>query len=343
MAPDLNSIEFNLQEKKEFFNSFASLYESEIPIGDIFKHISASSKNEKIKTLCTFISRHINQGKTLEETLPKCEKALGRAYCALIAAGERAGKLENILSDILSNIAKQQEIKSALINALIYPCFIITLAFIVFLFFQFFVIPSFKSVTDYDSSMNMTALFIKAVIKIFFIAALTAGGLFYLFKNQSAKKALRGYVSKLWIIRGILEDYYSANFFYTASLAYAAGISAYETVMLSASVIGLDEVRAKILKTAKMIENGTPVSRALNLAGVFSDFALSQTAAGEESGRLDKTLKTAAKDYEDKMDIKIKAMLKLLGPAVLIIAGIITAFIAAKGYSEYYKALFSMF
>ncbi len=341
MVKNIENVEFNLKEKKEFFASFASLYESGMPAGDVFKSIANSSRNEKIKALCNSALNQINQGKTIEEALYPFQKQIGTAYAALLAAGEESGKLEHILSDICSNITKQQELKSNLFTALIYPVCMFFFALLVGMIFMFIVLPLLRSISDYED-ICISSLYISGIIKIIAVFIFIFGCIFYILKTPKILHLVKKCFSSFWGIKGILTNYYFTNFFYIMSLAYEAGISASKSIMLANSVIGTEEIHQKIKRAEKMTDKGTPVSRALNITGVFSGYAISQITAGEESGKLDKMYNIIAKDYENQTDTSIKAILKLIGPIVLLIVGCMVAIIAAKGYSAYYKAIFSM-
>ncbi len=336
------NIELNLKEKKEFFASFASLYEAGVPAGDVFNSIIHSSKNEKIINICKIVLKRINEGKTIDEALSAFHSSIGFAYAALIAAGEESGKLDSILSNICNNITKQQELRANLITALIYPVSMFFFALLVGMIFMFIVLPSLRSITDYDTSICTSSLFLTGIIKIITVFVLIAAVLFYIIKNKKLSNLIKNFFSSLWIIRGILKNYYFTNFFYIMYLSYEAGISASKSITLANSVIGIEEVHKKIKQAEKMIENGATVSRALNLTGVFSEYAISQVMAGEESGKSDKMYKLIAKDYEIQTDTALQSMLKMIGPVILFVVGMIVAVIAAKGYSAYYKALFSM-
>lgn len=339
----LNNIELSLREKKEFFYSFSSLYESGMPVSDIFKSIMNSTKNKKIKYICSSASLGIDKGNSIEDVLYPFSNMIGKAYTVLISAGEKSGKLEDILSNICSNITKQQEIRSSLITALIYPFSIFIASIAVGMLFQFIVIPSFKSVYDDSFSSNTKVIWITGLIKMTLTFLFLLFSTFFAIKHPRLIKTIKNFLSSIFIIRGILKKYYFANFFYIMYLAYEAGISASKSVNIANSIIGIDKINYKIKRAEKMIENGTPISRALNLTGVFPGFAISQITAGEEAGKLDKMFKLVAKDYENQMDTEISAALKILGPIILLIVGIFVAFIIARGYSEYYKSIFSMF
>ena len=126
-------------------------------------------------------------------------------------------------------------------------------------------------------------------------------------------------------------------------MAYDSGISAGESVNLANSVINIKEINAKIKKSADMILNGCKAGTALNVAGVFSSYAISQVSSGEEAGELDKTLRIIAKDYENKLDTSLKVIMKLVEPILLIFVGILVLNIVVTAYKEYYSGLMSMF
>ena len=127
------------------------------------------------------------------------------------------------------------------------------------------------------------------------------------------------------------------------ALSYEAGVPVTEAIVMSNSVVNIPAYKKKLKKSADMVLNGCRVATALAATNLFSGYAMSQVAAGEQSGELDKMFKIVAFDYEEKMDMAIKVMLKLLEPTVMILVGLLVLYIASKGYSAYFNGLFSMF
>ena len=80
---------FSLQEKKEFFNSFYFLYKSALPVLDIFRSIANSSTKKQVKLFSSYIVKKIEKGKSLKEAMANYSNVLGKAYTALIVAGEQ--------------------------------------------------------------------------------------------------------------------------------------------------------------------------------------------------------------------------------------------------------------
>ena len=334
----------SLQEKKEFFNSFYFMYKSGISINQIFNSIYNSSKNINIKHLCSYINKKIEKGNSLKESMMPFRNIIGRAYTMLIIAGEESGKLENVLSDIIKNISREEELHKNIISSLTYPACIVCLAFAVFLLFKFFVLKVFASIGDgIITSSTVMCMLITAIIKIVIIFAVIAGIIFYISKNKKLLQKILEHLFRLKIFSALLKNYYFSNFFFVAALAYDSGISAGESVNLANSVINIKEINAKIKKSADMILNGCKAGTALNVAGVFSSYAISQVSSGEEAGELDKTLRIIAKDYENKLDASLQVIMKLVEPILLIFVGILVLNIVVTAYKEYYSGLMSMF
>lgn len=333
---------FSIKEKLEFFNALYSQYKAGISISEIFYSIMKSSSNLNIKGFCFQIIKGLEKNHSLKETLKHYKNVLGPAYTTLIFTGEETGKLDRILYEIIKNIKKEDEIKRNLISSLSYPFSILCLAIAVLYFFHSFIFKIFDMIGTDICQSTIMSLFIFTIIKIIIFFAIFGIIIYILLKNDKTKKIIINFIQSGKIISKLLKQYYFQSFFLILSLAYNAGIPPVEAIYLANSVIKMKQVNKKIEKAAKMISEGCTISTAFNIANIFSDFAISQISAGENSGELDKMFKLVADDYENKLDLEIKVFIKIIEPLLLIIIGIFVAYIAYSGYTRYYDSLFSM-
>ncbi len=338
-----NDTALSLKEKKEFFNAFYVLYKSGLSVFEIFQSMLSSTSNLKIRVLCKQIVKKIEQGKSIKEALKNNTKSLGLAYTMLIAAGEESGKLEQVLSTVLKNIKKQEEMKSNLISKLTYPVCMFFLSIAVALLFKFFVLKVFSMGGEGLAASEITGMLIGAIIKIIIIFAVLFTGLFYVYKNKNFMNKIIDFVLNLSVFGNLMKCYYFSNFFSVFGLAYEAGVPVSEALMLSNSVINIPKINNIIKKSEKMLINGSNLSTALGVTGLFSSYAMSQISAGEKAGETDKALKSISLDYENKMNLEIEVLLKLVEPMMIVIVGILVAAVAISGYRGYYNYLFSMF
>ncbi len=337
------NIIFTINEKKEFFNSFYYQYKSGLSINEIFQSILNSSSNKNIKGLCNSIINKTASGSSLKEAFEKHLNALGPAYTKLICAGEASGKLEEILSEIIKNISKEEEIKNNIISSLTYPAIIIMLTIGFFCFFQFGIFKIFGLIGKNISTNDIILILLSTVVKIIIIYAIIGTLFFFIIKNDQIKKKVANVINDLKILSKYFKYYYFQSFFTVLSLSYEAGIPASEAIYAANSVIKIQNINEKIKKAADMIKRGCDIKTAFLVADVFSKYAISQISSGEKSGELDKMFKTVAFDYEKKLELSIKILIKFLEPAMLVFAGVIVLYVASSAYKKYYEGLFSMF
>ena len=173
----------NIQEKKDFFNSFYAQYRAGISFFETFNNIISTTSSNNIKTLCFNIVRKIQSGNSFEEAISYYQKIIGKIETPLLIAGEKSGKLEKILYKISQHIKEQETLKSNLISKLTYPALIFALLVFSICVFAFFVIPTF-SATIVGEDYDLTKAIVLALIKIGVVALI----LFMLFLQIKKNK-----------------------------------------------------------------------------------------------------------------------------------------------------------
>lgn len=332
----------SLKEKIEFFNSFYYMYKSGLSIVDIFSSVKNATKNKYIKAFCQQILNKIAKGHSLKEALKHNSSCIGIAYSALIVAGEESGKLDDVLSNTIKNLKREEKIKSNLIKALAYPTFICLMAIGVFMLFKYCILQQFENIASRSGGASFGCLLVGALIRIALFYAFVIGTAVWIYFDRKIQQKIISIVSSLKIFSGPVKSYYFSNFFSVLGLAYQSGIPIQESCTLALSVINSLSIKLRIKQALKMLSNGCDLTTAFNVAGVFSPFALSQISTGEKSGEIDKMSLIIANDYEKKLDGQIDIFLKMLGPISLIFVGFIVLYVAYKGYTGYYS-IFSSF
>ena len=346
MPADFLNVDFSqemiltIQEKKDFFNSFYSLYKSGHSVLEAFDLIHASTKCARIKSLCTKILHGIKQGHSLKESMKNCSDALGRAYTMLIVAGEESGKLEDVLSEIVKNIMMQEKIKNDVISKATYPAAMFLFAIFVALLFKTFIIEVFNS-SIAGAKICIATLAVKSLIQISIVFGIITIAIYLLYKNKSLLAKLASKLIGFAPIENLVKSYLYSNFFSVLALAYSAGISIAESLYLASTVINLKEDTDKLRQATFRVQQGCELTTALGATTLFSDYAVSQIASGEKAGELEKMLKAVAHDYETKLRVALEVILKLLEPTMIILVGIVVLFVAVSGYKAYYSYLFS--
>ena len=75
-----------------------------------------------------------------------------------------------------------------------------------------------------------------------------------------------------------------------------------------------------------------PIAR----AGVFPKAAVQMMRVGEETGTLDNQLEIAANYYASELEYKLKKLMALIEPAIIIFMGVIVGFVAVTMIQSIY-------
>ena len=87
------------------------------------------------------------------------------------------------------------------------------------------------------------------------------------------------------------------------------------------------------------MQEGIPLSVALERKQVFPELAWSMLAIGEETGQMDAMLSKVADFYDDEVEAAVKALTSMLEPAmIVIVGGIVGSILLAM-----YLPMFSIF
>lgn len=331
-----------IKEKKDFYNSFYRQYKAGIPFHEIFNNIMSAASSANIKSLCFNIIKKLQKNSSIEDVFNYYSRYIGKTEATLIIAGEKSGKLEYILDKISQQVKEQEKLRAELISKATYPMIVFGLIIFSCLVFVFFVFPAFNATIDHQD-VDLKTLCIGALIKISIVAAIFGALILKVVKSRQLKRKFFDWVLGLKFLNPILVNYYFSNYFSTLSLAQDAGVPLDKSLELSYQTIDSFEINKKLNKAQKMILEGCEMATAFEVAGVFSEYAISQITTAQKVGELSKAFDDISQDYKKEYKTKIDAFVKFVEPIMLGIAALIILIIGIKMYSKYYETLFSLF
>jgi general secretion pathway protein F len=90
-------------------------------------------------------------------------------------------------------------------------------------------------------------------------------------------------------------------------------------------------------RQVKVRAAGPGVSGPLNQTGVFPALALQMIGVGEETGKLDDMLVQVAEYCDKEVRQQVKRMTSLLEPALLLVGGVVVAFVVLSMFSAIFS------
>ena len=286
----------------------SSMVNTGLPLLESLSILSDSTEDKTLKYIFKEASISISRGSTFLNILESYPEVFDDMYLALVAAGEEAGLLPDVLereSKLLESLAK---IKGQISSAMAYPIAIFSLTIIVIIVMLLFVIPIFVDIYK-DSGTALPFLtnllvvgsnklrdfsFLAKVIPIFFF-------IYLLLKREFKKNYFINWkdetLLKLPVVKDLVTKSSLANFARTLSALNSAGVPILEALTISKGTLGNRVFRRIINKMNIEIQSGEPIYRVLASERYIPVMFTSMFRIGEETGELSEMVSKLADFY----------------------------------------------
>jgi len=151
-------------------------------------------------------------------------------------------------------------------------------------------------------------------------------GLIFILKNQRFKGLAFAALSKTPIIGNFIHKAYIARSVTTLALTLESGVPILTGLEHAHDVAMLPSLQKMWLRSSEVVRDGLPLHTALAEADL-PPALMQMMIAGETSGSLDESLRTAAGFLDRETDAALKTFTGLLGPATVMIAGLVVGFV----------------
>ena len=340
----------SLSEKIDFISTLQILLQSGIPAVESLMFMEQEAAKKKIQKVSGILKTQIMAGSTFADTLARYPQVFGYIFIGLVKAGEEAGELEKTLGRIKDLQEKQANIKGKVIGTLMYPMFVIVLAFIIVLVMLVFVFPAFKGMFEAQDKKlpAITQFMIDAgdylkeywfTIPLFVIAFVVF--CIIVVRWQPARNILDKIVLKIPLLNQMILFSNFSNFLSVMSVSYDAGIPIVDCLHLGIVTLTNSVLKNKMSSSIVKIQQGMQVSQAFKSTGIVPKMLLFMIATGEQSGRLGDMLEKGVNFLDRTLDAIIDTMTKMIEPVMLIGIGSIVLAMALALYLPLFQSYMS--
>ncbi len=304
-------------------------------------------KTPTMQDLILSIKQDIESGTAMALALGKHPLYFDDLVCNLVAAGEQAGILDNLLDKIAVYKEKTESIKGKIKKAMFYPTAVIGVAVIVTVVILLFVIPQFKELfTSFGADLPAFTLMViglSDVLKEWWWAFfMGVGGVIYGFgyaykRSRGMREGIDRMILKVPIIGTILNKAAIARFARTLSTMFAAGVPLVEALQSVSGATGNIVYQDAVLKMREEVATGQSLQLAMRQRDLFPHMVIQMTAIGEESGALDAMLSKVADFYEEQVDNAVDSLSSLLEPMIMVVIGGLVGSLVVAMYLPIFK------
>jgi len=325
------------EQVADFTRDLSTLLRAGVTLDETLSILGTLAEGEPLGEMLVQIRERVKGGSTLADAVEEHDRVFDRLYVNMLRAGESGGALESVLERLSEHLARNREVREALVSALIYPIILIVVALTSVFILLGYVVPQFAEM--FESAGESLPLSTRITIGIgealrsygWLMLTVTAAAVFALrqqLRNAARLQQWHNCLLNLPVAGQIILKIEVARFARTLATLLQNGVT-----LLKALSIVKDTMSNKVLakgveQVTVSLREGESLAAPLAQHTRFPSFAIHMIKVGEESGNLQDILLQVAAAYDRDTRTTIKRALALLEPAlILILGGIIAAVI----------------
>jgi type II secretory pathway component PulF len=322
------------RDLENFTRLLSSLLAAGVPLSRALVILFREASKPTVRAKWKQIHDYVIDGMSLADAMGKSPETFPRVYTAMVQAGEMGGFLDVVLSQIADFQAREKELRSKVMSAMLYPCILFVLALGVLTFLLVFFIPRFQKLfAGFGGSLPLITQIIIGLSSLlrsyglFVAVGLILAGLLVRnwFTSETGRRIWEAWVLRMPIVGPLVAQFAMARFCRMLGTLLGAGVPLVQGLNVARKSIGNQILVDAVSQAIERVQEGGRLGQSLaDCKGLFPGSVLEMVSVAEESGRLDGELVRIANVTEGDLDRHLKTAVAFAEPLMLfLIAGFI--------------------
>ena len=318
---------FSAAQVVQFTQQLATLLGAGQPLDRGLQILLELPESDKAKRMLERIRDTVRGGAPLSDALEAEHGVFSRLYVNMVRAGEAGGSLDDTLRRLADYLERSRELKSSVVNAMIYPAFLVGMVFMSLLILLIYVVPQFVPMfRDMNVQMPLITTIVfgfGTILQKFWWLLAAIIGFFVVwvvrqYRDPVTRLKLDERMLGMRIIGEVLLKLDTARLARTLGTLLKNGVPLLAALSIARNVMGNTALAQAVDQAAEEVKRGTGLGFGLAHSKRFPKLALQMVAVGEESGELDGMLLKVADTFDVEVRNTLDRLLALLVPVTTI-------------------------
>jgi general secretion pathway protein F len=318
-----------------FTREMSALLSSAIPIPQALSGLGEEEENLALRDIILQLADSVRKGSSFSAALDEHPRLFTRLYASMVRVGEEAGQLPKVMTDLADIMEHEDEIRGEVVAAVAYPIVVLGFGIATVTVLLTVVLPRlFSMLEEMMATLPLPTLILLRVSRFFhsywpWILTATVGAVFGLrwyVRTPRGAEVMDRIKLRLPLMGPIFRAAALGRFARTLGTLVQSGVSLLPALKIVEQTIGNRILAAQIAQVAEETRGGDSLAAPLRKLGVFAGTVVQMIDVGEESGKLDAMLLKVADIEERQMRARIKVVVSLLAPALIVIVGGLVGF-----------------
>jgi type II secretory pathway component PulF len=327
-----------LSGRAEFYRQLGAMIEAGVPLMQALQMGSNTTSLRASRKAVAQILEHLKNGLTFSESMEKVHGWMPDFDRALLSAGERSGRLDYTFKILGTHYADRADVARETITNLLLPAANLHVLILIF------PLPYLIAMVLGFFSNDYAACIPYLLDKLFWFTILYSTILVLILLAQG-KWGKRGkfILETIWLMIPVLRTAVKymtlARLSATLEALISSGVPVIQSWPMAAAASGSPRVIMASESWESELAHGATPADLLNHVHYFPDMFKNLYHTGEESGRLDDSLKRMHTYYHDEGLRALRFFCKVLSFTIYILIAAVVAYNVIKFYLTYYGGL----
>jgi general secretion pathway protein F len=318
----------------QFTQQLSTLLGAGQPLDRALQILLDLPESEKAKRLLERVRDQVRGGTPLSDALEAEHGSFSKLYVNMVRAGEAGGSMDETLARLADYLERSANLKGSVINAMIYPAFLVGMVMVSLMVLLVYVVPQFAPMfTDMGVEMPLITKIVLAVgetLQSFWwlIIALIVFGIGW-FRRQMADPPARLKIDarflKTRVVGDVIRKVETARLARTLGTLLKNGVPLLSGLTVARNVMNNTVLAEALEHATDEVKSGGGLGYSLAQSKSFPKLAIQMISVGEESGELASMLMKVADTFDIEVKNTLDRLLAALVPATTIVMTIIVA------------------
>ncbi|MGG7536641.1 type II secretion system F family protein [Rhizobium sp. 12,4] len=318
-------------DQARFFGNLAVLVAAGLTLDQSLRSLSASATHQNERERLDVMLEQISAGAAASSAFASLDD-LPDDILSLIASGEKTARLGHVLSVIASDLERRKNQRKQLMDALLYPAFLLVMMIIALGVVTFVLVPALEPI--FQSSERETPLLIAVLSAVgkfienpafppVAVSVLTLTGILFAWRAQELSRLMMAVALKMPIFGPLIVKMALARYLQTLALLLENAVAMPEALALAADACTISICRTKLSPIREAVISGRRLAEALAETKLFPPSVVSLTAVGDEVNKLPAVLANGSNILRSGAQRTLDSLLSLITPAITILLGLL--------------------
>lgn len=322
-----------------FTEQLSLLLETGTPLHAALQALGRQVDNPAMLKIIAGLLEQVTEGKTFSYALSNYPELFPVSYVNLVAAAEEGGFMDKVLLELMNMDEKRDELRSTVVGALSYPCFLIAFSVFVVIFVLVAVFPKFadmfSSIADRLPATTIVLMKASEILIAYWVPIVVGlvvaiAGLIWWLRTPVGCAVLDGMKLRVIGLKDIFIQIYLIQSMRVLGLSLDNGVSVPDALASCREVVTNRTFRQFLTGVEEKVNEGGGFAAAFQTAEFIPPMVRQMVTTGEETGNLPKVLGRIADYYERELARKLASFSRMVEPIMLIVMGAVVGLIVSS-------------